>query len=118
MLTILVSLSLRWWFLWAARRLAIAVYRYPPRDPSEGLRHLGIIKPLKYRPAAWRNGHHHSRIRLPNLQYQVVSRQPLAHLLLPMLGPQRRLEQGHRIARQQPQAERKQGRLGIAQRVN
>jgi len=67
---------------------------------------------------AGRYGYHHTRIRLANLQHQVIGRQPLAHHFFPMLGPQGRLEQGHRIARQQSQAERKQGRLGIAQRID
>src|SRR5262249_19518543 len=44
--------------------------------------------------------------------------QLLAHYFLPMLCPQRPFQQRHRIARQQTQGERKQGRLGVAQRVD
>src|SRR5262249_33163046 len=118
MLAMLVSPSRWWWFLGTAWRLAVALQRHLARDVFQHPRHLTVRQSLKHRPVSSSDGHHHPAIGLTNLQYQVVGRQLLAHYFLPMLRTQRPFQQRHRIARQQTQTERKQGRLGVAQRVD
>ena len=77
---------------------------------------LSRCQRAEHRPVLFGNRNHHAVVGAPDFQRQVIAGDGLLHRLFAVERPQRGLQHGNRVERQQRQTKREQGCLRITQR--